>query len=296
MSKINQQWPWLRPVLIIVAPLFLISYIYLLIRGEWVSVGLMLANTLFLALLSWLTARVTEPMPPEAEPSPAAARPSWRLWAQLGVLGVIMIITGLLPDAPLWSGMVSRLRSLGDAILPVEWFGGPGNAVANPVQYFVIPLLLLMALGARPRELGLGRGHRVWRASLVWLIGPGLVLLFPAAMGALSAQGFIRQIISNFFQNGFFEEFLFRGALQTRLRHVLSAPWTLVVQALLFGLWHVRSNTQAFGGDVLGGLAWCIVSQGVIGLAFGFVFHRTRNLVAPTVGHVMINVMGRAFG
>ena len=32
------------------------------------------------------------------------------------------------------------------------------------------------------------------------------------------------------------------------------------------------------------------------GLAFGYVFHRTRNLVAPTVALVMINVMGQSFG
>ncbi len=290
-SSPRSEW---RPILLIAAPLFLIAYAYLLALGEWQSVALMMANTLFIALLAWLTARVTRPLPPEPE---VARPPSGRLWAQFGVLAVVILITGLSAgNVPLWSDMVDALRNAGEAVLPAEWFGGPGNAVANPVQYFVIPLVLLLALGARPGELGLGRGHRVWRASLVWLLLPGLLLLWPAAAGALTGPAFVRRVIGNFFQNGFFEEFLFRGALQTRLRYVLSTPWTLAVQALVFGLWHIRSNTLAFDGNIAAGLAWCLVSQGVLGLAFGFVFHRTRNLVAPTVAHVMMNVMGQSFG
>lgn len=283
----------LRAIFLIALPIFLIAYAYLLFLGEWQSVALMLANTLFMGLLAWLTARVTRPLPPE----PERERPSrGRLWAQMGVLAAVILLTGFSGQIPLWSDMVAALRSAGDAILPVEWFGGPGNAVANPVQYFVIPLLLLLALGAKPRELGLGRGHRVWQAALVWLIGPGLILIWPAAVGALTGPSLVRRVIGNFFQNGFFEEFLFRGAVQTRLRLFLSTPWALAVQALFFGLWHLRSNTAAFDGNIVAGLAWCIVSQGVIGLAFGYVFHRTRNLVAPTVAHVMMNVMGQSFG
>ena len=290
-SRIPPAW---RTILLITAPIFIIAYAYLLFLGEWQSVALMLANTLFMALLAWLTGRVTRPLPAEVE----TARPTpGRAWAQFGVLGVVILVTGFgAGTVPLWSAMVARLQSVGEAVLPVEWFGGPGNAVANPVQYFVIPLLLLLALGARPRELGLGRGHRVWPASLIWLAIPGLILIWPAVAGALPAPTLVRRLIGNFFQNGFFEEFLFRGALQTRLRLFLTTPWALVIQALAFGLWHLRGNTAQFGGNVIGGLAWCIVSQGVIGLAFGYVFHRTRNLVAPTVAHVMINVMGQSFG
>lgn len=283
-----------RTVILFAAPLYLAALVYLLFLGEWMGVGLMLANTLFTALLVWLTVRLTRPMPPEPEPLPHSRG---RLWAQLGVLAVIILITSVGGEnVPLWSGMVAWLRGLGEAVLPVEWFGAPGNVVANPVQYFVIPFLLLLALGARPRELGLGRGHRVWPVSLLWTVGWGLVLIVPAAAGALGLQTLVRRVISNSFQNGFFEEFLFRGVLQTRLRSFLSTPWTLVIQALLFGLWHLRSNTLSFDGNVVAGLAWCIVSQGVLGFAFGVIFHRTRNLIAPSVAHVMMNVVGQSLG
>ena len=283
-----------RVVIVVVAPLYLTALIYLLFLGEWMDVGLMLANTLFISLLAWLTVRLTRPMPPEPE---AASHSRGRLWAQLAVLAAIILITWVGGDnVPLWSGMIARLRSLGEAVLPVEWFGGPGNAVANPVQYFVIPLILLLVLGAKPRDLGLGRGHRVWRVSLLWAAAGGVILILPTAAGALSLRTFVGRVISNSFQNGFFEEFLFRGALQTRLHLFLSTPWTLVIQALLFGLWHLRSNTLAFNGNIVAGLAWCIISQGVLGFIFGVIFHRTRNLIAPSVAHVMMNVVGQSFG
>lgn len=35
------------------------------------------------------------------------------------------------------------------------------------------------------------------------------------------------------------EEFLFRGALQTRLRWLRGPGWALVIQALVFGAWHL---------------------------------------------------------
>jgi membrane protease YdiL (CAAX protease family) len=49
-------------------------------------------------------------------------------------------------------------------------------------------------------------------------------------------------------------------------------------------------------GNVLAGLAVCIVMQTVLGFVFGYVFHRTRNLVAPSLVHVASNVLGQMFG
>jgi hypothetical protein len=89
----------------------------------------------------------------------------------------------------------------------------PGNVVANPLQYFVIPFLLLLLLGARPRELGFRKGNKAGRVSLLWLALPLVVWVGLLVTGNLAPQALVRRIISNTFQNGFFEEFLFRGAL-----------------------------------------------------------------------------------
>lgn len=283
-----------RTILWIAVPVYLAASAYLLYLGETTGVLLRLANALYILLLAWLTGRVTKPSSPEELERPRAGS---LLWVQIGVIFVILFLTGLNSDRiPLWSNMVAWFHNLGESVLPVEWFGGPGNSVANPVQYFVIPLLLLLALGAKPAELGLGKGYRVWQTCLVWLALPVVIWIGLLATGVLPAQALVRRIISNTFQNGFFEEFLFRGALQTRLSRLLSTPWTLAFQALLFGLWHLRANTQSMDGNFLAGLALCLVSQTVTGFVLGYVFLRTRNLVAPSVAHVALNTLGQSFG
>ena len=283
-----------RTVLWILLPLYLIASAYLLFLGESGGVIIRFGYGLFLALLVWLTNRLTRPPASEPQAGPMN-RPL--LAAQLAALLLFMVLTGLNSDAvPVWSSMVAWFHYLGESVLSVAWFGGPGNAVANPVQYFVFPFILLLLLGARPSELGLGPGTKVWRASLLWLAVPVVAGLALLATGSVTAQTLARRIIGNSFQNGFFEEFLFRGALLTRLRKLFSVPWTLTIQALLFGLWHLRGNTLSMDGNLVAGLALCLVSQAVAGFAFGYLFHRTGNLVAPSVAHVGMNVLGQSFG
>jgi len=275
-------------------PIFVIANAYLLYLGEFSGVVIRGAYTIYLFLLAWLTWRVTRPISTDdAEQSDDRPKP----WIQIAVLLAVILLTGFNSnDIPLWSNMVAWFYDLGESILPVEWFGGPGNSVANPVQYFVIPFILLLLLGAKPAELGFGKGNKIWQACLVWLALPILIWSGLLITGSLPMQTLIRRIIGNFFQNGFFEEFLFRGALLTRLRRVISTPWVLTIQAVLFGLWHLRANTQMMDGNVMAGLAVCLVSQAIAGFVYGYVFQRTRNLIAPSVAHVAMNVLGQSFG
>lgn len=274
-------------------PIYVLGNLYLLFAAGLSLVLLLLANLAYLAMLTWFTIRITGRVDAGELPD----RPQGLWIAQLAVVFVVILLTALnYLGVPLWSDLVGWFHDLGEAYLPVYWFGGPGNAVANPMQYFVIPFLLLLLLGASPTELGLGKGHKVWTVSLLWLALPLGVSLVMAAAGSMPLQIVARRIISNFFQNGFFEEFLFRGALQTRLRRFLSRPWALAVQAVVFGVWHLRSATMSFDGNVLAGLALCLVSQSVIGFVLGLVFDRTRNLAAPTAAHIGINLFGQMFG
>lgn len=312
-SAIGHRLSAIRPAWALGPPMAAAA-LYLLAIGEWLGVALFAAYALYEGLFTWLTFRVTGPPAAAAELSgsqanqPEVQRPNaegkhnrrgfaYRMALQLIVILGVIALSGLYAiEIPLWSDMVRWLYALGERALPAAWVGGPGNAVANPAQYFVIPLLLLLALGARPAELGLGRGHRVWRACAVWLAIPALTWLALLALGMLPAQTLARRLIGNALQNGFFEEFLFRGALQTRLAHLLAPGWALAAQALLFGLWHLEANTRMMQGDLLAGLAVCLLSQTVSGLWFGLIFQRTRNLVAPSVVHVTMNAFGQTFG
>lgn len=284
-----------RIVLGIAAPIYMLANLYLILIGESVGILLLiLANVLYQILLTWLTKRVTDPMPNEEEAQPINKT---KIWIQIGILGIIILLTGFASDSvPVWSAIVNWAKALGESNLPAEWFGGPGNAVANPLQYFVIPLVLLLLLGAKPTELGLGKGHQIWKSSVIWLALPVVIWGVLLMTGQLPAQTLARRIIGNTFQNGFFEEFLMRGALQTCLRKIMASPWALTVQAFVFGLWHLRANTDMMDGNLIAGIAFCIISQTAAGFIFGYLFERTRNLVVPSVAHVVMNVLGQTFG
>lgn len=267
---------------------------YLLAIGESAGVALLAAHGAYSGLLTWLTVRITAPQPP-AHPAPPARRR--RLALQLAAIGGALLITGLPALAPqLWAALVDSAAALGDRLLPAVWVGDGGNALANPLQYALIPLLVLLLLGARPAELGLGHSWRAGRVCALWLALPALIWLALLSLGLLAPQTLARRLLSNMLQNGFFEEFLVRGALQTRLERLLSPTDALVLQALAFGLWHIEANTRMMGGDLLAGLAACVASQAISGLCLGLVFRRTGNLVAPSVVHVTMNALGQTFG
>ena len=272
----------------------------------WVGSALVLAATgngfpVFAALLgaayllfSALTAAITQPAP--AETTEAASRP--RLWLQVGLILLFIVLTGWMglvfhnvvaPGAsiPVWSPFVAYLQRLGG-----QWFGND-NYIANPLTYVALPLAALLLTGARLRELGFGRGHRVGSVLLLWCAIPFVFFAYALLAGQLSFGRLLGRFVSNFMQNGFWEEFLFRGALQTRLRRLWTPGWALVAQAILFGAWHLGlgyTNTGHSGW--LPALASVLVHQAVFGLALGIIFERTRNLVAPSVVHVVVNSMG----
>jgi membrane protease YdiL (CAAX protease family) len=55
----------------------------------------------------------------------------------------------------------------------------------------------------------------------------------------LRGHGFVSLTVSNLLQNGFSEEFLFRGALLTRLRLIMAPSSAIVVSSVAFGLSHI---------------------------------------------------------
>jgi membrane protease YdiL (CAAX protease family) len=255
-----------------------------------------LTGTLFgiaYVCLSLITEAIT--LDPPAERARTTGRV--RSWLQLGIIALFVILTAwrglsfhqvIGPETvvPLWSPLVDALQREGD-----EWFGH-SNFVANPVLYVGLPLLLLLFVGARPRDIGFGPGHRVGRVLLLWSAIPLTVFGYILMSGVLNAGVLAARLLSNALNNGFFEEFLFRGALQTRLRLLLGPGSALVVQALVFGVWHLGLGfTDTGHAGLVPALASTIVHQSVIGLAYGIIFERMRNLLVPSVAHVLINSM-----
>jgi membrane protease YdiL (CAAX protease family) len=151
---------------------------------------------------------------------------------------------------PVWSDIIGAFSRLGERVFTTDIVANPTLAMANPAQYFLLPLLFLLLLGANFRELGFCRGHRTLSIVALWCFIPAGVLIYLLAFGHLSCRVLIRRWLSHLLINGFGEEFLLRGALQTRLRVLLNPSWAIVIQALTFGIWHfaVHYNSMSING------------------------------------------------
>jgi membrane protease YdiL (CAAX protease family) len=155
------------------------------------------------------------------------------------------------------------------------------------VVVFLLPIVVVVALGARPPEIGLQRGYRTFAAAGVWLALRGLMLApaIIAGSGARLAGMAVLHLVGVTFP----EELVFRGLLQTRLSLLLGSAWAVVLTGLLFGLWHLGVNTAAYGGDLATAAARSVLVQGMLGLGYGVAFARTRSLIAPSAAHAAFN-------
>jgi len=281
------------------AAIWAAAAIYLLAVGHvlWVAQG---AGVLVITMVfSALTAALTQPgSESKVEPSQTLRG---RLLIQVAVIIFFIVITGYQglmfhgviqrASIPLWTPVIRAFGKLGEKLFSSDIVGHSYLALANPAKYFLLPLPFLLLLGARFRELGFERGHRTWRVLALWCFVPVVLLILQFALARLTLGRIGRRLVSNSLQNGFFEEFLFRGALQTRLRSFMSPSWAIVLQALAFGgLWHIGIGFRETGSqDIIAGVTNAIVIRAAMGAAFGIVFQRTRNLLACSVIHVMTN-------
>src|SRR5579884_1919878 len=269
------------------AALWLLSAVYPVLAGYAGLVAVAFLVLVVVLLLSLLTLPLTAGTPTLAR---AQDRPASRgiLWVQIAILLTFIVFTGLrgmafhgnLPSFLLF------LAPMMDALNKVSFM------LVNPILYFVLPMALLLILGVRWREVGLGRGYHSWRVTLLWSFLMLVLLLAALVLQRVGILPLLLALLSNSLQNGFFEGFLFRGALMSRLGRLFRQrwDWAIVLSALTFGLWHIGLEAQGFNGNYLLGAAHTILMQAVYGVGFAIVVYRTRNLLASSIIHVLLNV------
>ena len=285
---------------------WLVALGLLAVRGRWGWIRAALGEAMVLGLFVVLTFWLTRDRPlPEArsdgsaashqEPGSAEGRlpggPSdgaRRRWmAQLAVAVMVAVLTVIrFWEIPGWSAFIDALYGLARA-LPVP----APNYLVNPVLYVLLPGVAVLALGAGRREIGFRRGWRSWRVTAVWSAPVVAAWVYYVATGQAAVGRILGAAASNLFQNGFGEEFLWRGVIQTRIARLWTPEWGLVLASLGFGFWHIDSIPDWTGGDLWIAAALNVVIQAPMGLAMGVLFDRTRNLLAPTIAHVMANTV-----
>ena len=266
------------------------------IQALLIGIGSLGGTMLFVVLTLPLTARA--PAPAWVEMTSVPSR--MHVWVQTGIVLLFVLLIyqwllawhGLLPPSlasiPGWTPLLNGLNKVQQSL------SLPSNYLLVPVFYLVLPLAALLLLGAKPRELGFGRGYRAWRVAAVWSTVPLAIIAVSLALSQVTPSFLLGRTVQTTLNSGPFEEFLFRGALMTRLTRLLGIGWGMVLSSIAFGLLHVATDTvgQAHG-QLLAGAAIAILQQGIGGIGFAIVVHRTRNLLATSVIHVISNV---AFG
>jgi membrane protease YdiL (CAAX protease family) len=177
-----------------------------------------------------------------------------------------------------------------------HWFTTPSlgiNACSNSgeaillkmAEMFLAPLLLLLALKYSLPEMGMRWSKSAWLMALVpitALIAWGLSHHFLGPFAASSA--------CYFFGAGLPEEFLFRAFLQTRLEAVLHRPlWALWTASFIFGLAHIPIDLHGSFLHWQDALLTAFTFQMSAGIAFGYAYMRTKNLLPISIIHTLLD-------
>lgn len=96
--------------------------------------------------------------------------------------------------------------------------------------------------------------------------------------------------------NCFMEESLFRGVLIPMFNKKYEIRTTIILQALLFGIWHIPwaikwyvsgivTSSLEFAGAIITNFA----PQFIMGIVFGVMFYYTKSIWTPWISHFLIN-------
>ncbi|HEV3116330.1 MAG TPA: CPBP family intramembrane glutamic endopeptidase [Gemmataceae bacterium] len=176
------------------------------------------------------------------------------------------------------------VRELGDIRL---WRGVGGIELFKLGLYVLVPAGLLLALGARPRELGLCLPAPCTAVGTVACLVPTVSFVgWGIGSGKLTGAAPIFLLVHNLLSNGFSEEFLCRGMIMSHLRAFVTAEWAVLIQAVIFAIMHFQLTGVEERAAPWQSLAEDIALNMPIGLAFGYLALRSRSLLLPTLLHM----------
>lgn len=235
------------------------------------------------------------PIPADDFPCPTESRQRVRF--QLFVVSAIILLAGFRyligGEIPVWDTLTDVFARIGKHT-PAGQLGA-----VNFGQYALVPGILVLLLGAHLAQVGLGRfGTSSLRIAAAWLILPAAALGYAAYLVIRmhkSAWFILSLFVRNLFQNGISEEFLWRGLLLTRMRKFIRDDWANLLQAVLFGAWHFRSDYKSTHGHLVYTICAMFASQVVFGYAMGWLLLKVKNLAIPALFHAAFDTIGAVY-
>jgi membrane protease YdiL (CAAX protease family) len=189
-------------------------------------------------------------------------------------------------DAPGWNVMRQGIFDAAARYVSEPY----ANGIANFTTYCIPIAAVLLLLGVRPAQMGLGKFARgSMKSAITWLVLPLGIFAWALIAGKLTMPAIAAVWLSNLLQNGVSEEFLWRGAILGRLRTIMTPSAAIVLQALLFGAWHLHADAGAYHGAPVTTVAEMIASQALFGVAAGYVTLRTGNIAIASAFHLLFD-------
>ena len=171
-----------------------------------------------------------------------------------------------------------------------------GGIAATVIGFLVVPALALRRRAIRPPGWTRPTASDIGLAALILIASYGALLIYIVIVEAIGADDLVPQsTIENddFRQTAlvaavtgvlvigvapFAEEFLFRRFLLGSLRAVWGMWPALLLSAALFSVLHADLGSM--------------IPFALIGLIFGFAYLRSESLTAPTIAHLIFNIIG----
>jgi membrane protease YdiL (CAAX protease family) len=194
-----------------------------------------------------------------------------------------------------------------------------GSTWMNILPSKLFPFLIILGFFSkyRPRELAslLGLSRVKIRAQLALGLLIGVVfavgidfggtivyaLFFDASYPLeprILNQGLLGYTLIFFLTNALLEETLFRGLLLNAFKTRVTAKLSIMLSAIMFGIWHAGWPIINGGSDVLGQVASMVFFTTILGILFGVYYERfssARSLVGPITVHTLANFFSESF-
>lgn len=110
-----------------------------------------------------------------------------------------------------------------------------------------------------------------------------------SALGGIAGSGLVVGVVLSILVIGPIEEFFFRGVIQGRLREALGPVSAVSIAGAVFALFHVYPVALLSPPPTV--IAHMSIYYLLMGVIFGWVYHRTDTLVAPVFVHGAFNAV-----
>jgi uncharacterized protein len=162
---------------------------------------------------------------------------------------------------------------------------GGDAIVIKLIEMVAAPLILFLLWKYTLPQMGISWNKTAWLIALVPISALVAYGLSHRPLGQFATSS-----VCFFLGAGLPEEFLFRAFLQTRLEAVLRRPiWALWIASFIFGLTHIPIDLHGSFLHWQDALLTALTFQMSAGVAFGYAYLRTRNLLPVTLIHTFLD-------